>query len=501
MGGTRLDAWDPCYFPPPEVLGHVGGKDSISEKKAAKGDCKFKTNEVLLGFGARGAAHDGRTVCLPEDKRDRYIAAIRGALAKPRNYISLSEFQKIHGKLQHVSAILPMMRGFMTPLNKVLAQAHPVVGLSHRSQTREILEAFIIMLEVAHARPSHITELVGPYLPHYHGYVDAAARGVGGVWFPCTRPLCIGGVACVLVWRVRWPDDVCREVQKADGSINNNDVEAAATFIGESILDDQLEGHTAGVSSHLGSDNTCAVSWNNRMATRATHQFPERLLRWKALRQRWTRRGPQDTTHVEGEKNEMADIPSRSYDEFCKLGPDQDTEFLAYFSQRFPLPSQLGSWRLVRPRTEVVSAVISLLRGQIDTTNRHGTCTGDGGVVLPPMLASTLSSPECKAPPSTWNEASCSWPLLLPSGKEHTSEVASLLQARRSRKRYAGVDGVWLPAGLETLAEQIRPSTTSTTPSPLSSHSASSETQHPNRSLRFPTPPFGGSPEHTEHLL
>jgi hypothetical protein len=275
------------------------------------------------------------------------------------------------------------MRGFMTPLNRVLA-AHPhTVGLSQRSELREVLSAFIPMLHLAHSLPSHITELVAAPLPHYYGYVDACARGGGGVWLPCTRPLLHNGSPASFVWRVQWPDDIWREVSKDNGTINNNDIEAAVVFLGECILDDLLRGDTAGINSHLGSDNSATVAWNQRVASRATHRQPERLLRWKALRQRWTRRGPQDVTHYAGFSNEMADLISRSYDDFCQAGPTQDNTFLHFFSQRFPLTShpQLGSWQLAQPRPETVSAVLSLLRGQTATTTPAATSTGDGGVV------------------------------------------------------------------------------------------------------------------------
>ena len=314
------------------------------------------------------------------------------------------------------------------------------------------------MLEAAHFHPTHISEIVSPDLPHYYGYVDAAGGGVGGVWLPCTRWL------QPLVWRFQWPADITREVNKKHGSISNSDVEAAGVFIGDCILDDILADDTAGVSSHLCSDNSATVAWNQRGASRASHKCPERLLRWKAMRQRWTRRGPQDVDHVAGQQNDMGDIPSRSYDNDNKtpcFPHGEDNQFLQYFSHRFPLSShpQLGSWRLVRPRPEIVSAAILLLRGQNDLTIHPAVSIGDAGVALPTTLANTLSSLECRAPTNTWNERTCSWPLLEPFGMEATSAVGCRLQARLSRKRFASSPSAWSPEDLETLAEQIQDNT------------------------------------------
>jgi len=452
-----------AVFPPPEVLKHKDGKDSVSVKKCEKGDARWKRYEILLGFGVAGEHGPGRCIGLPKDKKDKYVNHVQDALSKPKNFMLFGEFQKLHGKLQHATVAMPSMRGFMTPLNRILKQEEAIkkngghVGLSpdNPNVVRETLEDLVPLLEASYHNPSHITELVGPDLPHYYGYVDACAGGVGGVWLPSTRWL------QPIVWRVPWPEDIRKEVQKEDGTVNNNDVEAAAVFIAECLLDDYLGGDTAGVSSYLGSDNTSTVSWNTRAATRCTHRAPERFIRWKALRQRWTRRGPQDVDHVAGKDNLLGDIPSRSYDkdgETPQFLASQDNEFLTWFNSQFPLPQQLGCWQLVQPRTEIVFAATSLLRNNSDSTIHPATCIGTAGVALPTTLANTLGSLTSKAPASTWNEATCSWPLLSPSGRESTTEVAARCRERQSRRRFAGARSAWSPEDLRTLGAQIRPS-------------------------------------------
>jgi hypothetical protein len=43
-------------FPPPEVTGHKGGKDSISQKKLDKGDATMARVKEILGFIVKGVS-------------------------------------------------------------------------------------------------------------------------------------------------------------------------------------------------------------------------------------------------------------------------------------------------------------------------------------------------------------------------------------------------------------------------------------------------------------
>jgi hypothetical protein len=61
-----------AVFPPPDVTGCTG-KDSVSEKKLAKGDATFKVTEELLGFEFCGATGMGPTVGMrPENTWRKY---------------------------------------------------------------------------------------------------------------------------------------------------------------------------------------------------------------------------------------------------------------------------------------------------------------------------------------------------------------------------------------------------------------------------------------------
>ena len=105
-------------------------------------------------------------------------------------------------------------------------------------------------------------------------------------------------------------------------------------------VDDLSERLVAGLSTFLWTDNSPTEAIVQRQASRAKSTMPEATLRWLALRQRWTRRGPQDIKHYPGKDNLMADFPSRSFSE----GYPADNEFLTEFDSRFPLPPQLRYW-------------------------------------------------------------------------------------------------------------------------------------------------------------
>ena len=439
-----------AVFPPPDVLNHAGGKDSVSQRKLDKGDALFKLREVLLGFLMSGGAGSKRTVAVPVGKFDKYVGRLRKALDQPNNYITFSEFQKIHGQMQHVSVAIPCLRGLMTPLNQQLSRERSTVGLRVGGTLRATFEIFATLIEDAQTHPSHIAEIVPPDLPHYHGTTDASGVGAGGVWLPCTEWL------HPTVWRLEWPDDIKRAVR--NGTLSMVDCEFAAYFIAECMIDDLSERPVAGLSTFLWTDNSPTEAIVQRQASRAKSTMPEATLRWLALRQRWTRRGPQDIKHYPGKDNLMADFPSRSFSEGY---PDEaDDEFLTEFDLRFPLPPQLRYWVCVRPSKEISSAAFSLLRKQINCEILETTVIGSFGVGLPIALAKTLSSPESRTTlgPTTWGESGCSFPLLLPCGKVCTT-VATNLRDRRSRAHFSKSPSSWTSTDLETLANSIRPPT------------------------------------------
>ena len=437
-------------FPPPSITGHINGRDSISEKKLRRGDATFSTIKELLGWMAYSEPGSERTVALPLAKSRKYIGGIRKALDDPRHCMPYTAYNDLVSTLQYVAGAMPCMRGFMTPLNRRLGQKdYPTVGLGLKSELRETLEEMAFLVHQAHLRPSHICELVPTDLPHFYTYNDASSFGAGGVILPCTKWI------PPTVWRYQYPADITAQIQQhGNNTITNTDAEASALFIAECLLDHLLDGNVAGDNTLHCSDNSpCAANFQRR-ASRGKSRAPDRMLRCLGMRQRWTRRGPSDYMFTAGDTNTMADIPSRSFHEFPTT-PAGDAAFLQAFSQHFPLPPQLGSWKLAHPSTEIISLTTSILRGRHDTVSLQGIATGNGGGTLPTLLAKTLSFPTCSNPPSTWNAANCSWPLLDPSGQA-TSQMFDLIQQRPSRKRYNGVDSTWSASDLLTLAATHR---------------------------------------------
>jgi hypothetical protein len=441
-------------FPNPEITQHLGGRDSISVKKLEKGDGKFLTQKIVLGFLFDGQPGAQRTIGLPKEKADSYIEHIRGALDNARHYISKTEFQKLHGRLAHASTIMPCMTGFMSELNRVLAAACITVGLGKHSKLRRILEDYVFFLGRAHTNPSHITELVGPALPHIYGYTDASRTGMGGTLLPATRWI------APTVWRLQYPPDIVELFD--NGHISINDLELAANFLTERIGENELAGDMQGLNSWLGSDNTATVSWKTKKSTRAKAEshFAPQALRAEALLQRHTRRGPQDIGHIAGTSNTMGDFPSRSHDQGYMDNPEGDERFLRDFSQRLPLPTQLGRWQLVRPNNAVIFAVFSMLRSPIEKHSSAPVGIGDIGPLLPFPLDSILYSPTPSANPTTWNEQCCSWPLLSPCGRVD-SMMGAKLEGRRSRERFENARSSWSPRDFAILANQLSPTTDS----------------------------------------
>ena len=177
---------------------------------------------------------------------------------------------------------MPAMKGHFTPLNKVLAgkEEKYFIGLGKKSELRETLDDMIDLLKLAYDRPTHISELVPPDLPHYYGTVDAASIGFGGMILPCKRWL------QPTLWRVEIPPDLKRAV--VEGQLMMVDCEFAGFFMGNCHLHDLVEAvgaKLAGMCSHFFSDNSPTVAIVERQATSAKSPMPARALRWMVRRQ------------------------------------------------------------------------------------------------------------------------------------------------------------------------------------------------------------------------
>jgi hypothetical protein len=354
------------------------------------------------------------------------------------------DFRKIHGQVQYVLLVIPCMQFLMTPLNQRLSQLDHPVGLGKGSKIREVLERMV-----------HITVVVPPHLLHYHGTLDAATIGASGVWLPGTHFI------WPTIWRLKWPPDI--ELAVREGRLSMADCESGAYFVQECLLlDHLLNGQVARVSTHNFSDNTPMVGWITRHTSGGESPFTEEMLHCLGIWQLITGRGPADCTHWPGKENLMGNIPLRSFKEGFPKG--MDNQFLAHITNHFPLPtpfmpdSQPGSWKLVTAPSGIISAMILLLRKTTDMSKDLGATIGDSGYAIPCLITRTLASSTYKENPAAWNESSCSWPLLDPSGKVNSTMLADLLPVRSSRLHYEKLPGSWTVGSLATLGAALQDS-------------------------------------------
>ena len=358
--------------------------------------------------------------------------------------MSFASFRRLHGKLQHVAQIMPIMRGFMTPLNAILAKAPPQVGLGSRSELRELLQHFQMLLHDLQDNPTPIYVLVPPPLPHVYGYTDASAAGAGGVWLPCTHFI------APIVWRLQWPAWITAEVRKPAGRVTNSDVEMAAAWLHWTLLSSRIP--IQAISAYIGSDNSPTVGWHTRMASRATSPIPERFLRSLATMARNAQAGVVDVEHIPGTSNLFGDFPSRSFHRF-----PNDSAFLTEFQSRFPLPLQLGSWSFAPVPPELVLQAISMLQTNTSNPLPSPPPTGCGGLTLPPNMVIPPSLKPCRQTSTSWTVSGCSWPLLSPSGVVD-STLANRFQARPSRKRFDTARKSWNIGDMQTPERPVHPS-------------------------------------------
>jgi hypothetical protein len=306
------------------------------------------------------------------------------------------------------------------------------------------------IMDLAQARPAHITVVVPPHLPHYHGTLDATTIGASGVWLPGTHFI------WPTIWHLKWPPDI--ELAVPEERLSMADCESGAYFVQECLLDHLLNGQVARVSTHNFSDNTPMVGLITHHTSGGESPFTEEMLHCLGIRQLITGRGPPDCTHWPGKENLMGGIPLRSFKEGFPKG--MDDQFLAHFTSRFPLPtpsmpnSQPGSWKLVIPPSGRIAAVISLLQKAPDMSKDPAATIGNSGYAIPRLITRTLASSTYKENPTAWSKSSCSWPLLDPSDKVN-STVADLLLLWSSRLCYKKSPGSWTVGGLATLGAAL----------------------------------------------
>eukprot|EP00956_Cyclotella_meneghiniana_P025446 scaffold53123_cov73-Cyclotella_meneghiniana.AAC.1 len=340
-------------FPPDED----DSNDPLSLKKLEKKEGEWALLKDMLGFDFNG---DLKTMQLEEKKRTFLLGVLQKWLRTEKSKtagIELSEFESVIAKIRHGFMCIPAGRGLLSPCNKILAKRPPRVYLHRNKRLSTALRDIRTILREATKRPTKCKELVmGP--PDCVGTKDASIHGVGG---------CIvgeGKASVPTVFRHEWPDWVKKEVRRTNqnqkGTLTNSDLEMAGLLMLWLVMEEVCN---LGSGSHVAlfSDNSPTVSWVNRLASRNS-QVADQLIRALALRLKVRQVSPLCTLHIAGEKNEMTDMPSRSFGSEPKWHCKTDDEFLAMYNSLFPLPNPQDSWTVFQLSPKIISMIYSALR-------------------------------------------------------------------------------------------------------------------------------------------
>jgi hypothetical protein len=153
-----------------------------------------------------------------------------------------------------------------------------------------------------------------------------------------------------ILWRATFPKEISKNLvsfKNPKGRITNSDLELAAGVIQNDVAAHNFDICERTIAS--GSDNTPTLSWQAKGSTTTT-SAPAYLLRIQAIHQRY-HRYHSSSFFIPGKLNAMADDCSR-------LWQYTDPQLLAHFNSHYP---QAASWRIVHPRQEMLSSVISAL--------------------------------------------------------------------------------------------------------------------------------------------
>ena len=326
-------------------------KEPISQKKLQKGDDFWSTQKIILGWLINTVT---QTIHLPQHRQDKLLTLLRSMVHRKR--ASIKEWYKLLGELRSMSLALPGSMGCFSLLQTILDPSKKRLKITE--PVRHQLLDFLWLAESVSERPTHLAEVV-PTPPSYHGTVDAAKEGMGGVWFPPGKPepleiqypkdLQLNGP---ILWRARFPPEVQRLLVSQDnpsGSITNSDLELAGAVAHDDVLATSAP-RIAHTSTCSFSDNTPAVSWKTKGSTTTTGPAAY-LLHIAALHRRHFRYQNQ-LHYLPGPLNSMADDCSRLW----KLS---DRDLLTYFNSRYP---QSTSWSMHHLRPEMLSALTSALQ-------------------------------------------------------------------------------------------------------------------------------------------
>ena len=316
-------------------------KEPISVKKLNKGDAKWGTRKIILGWLIDTYR---QTIELPPHRAQRLHEILHDLLHKRR--ISLSKWQKSLGELQSMVLALPGGNGLFSTLYTAFGDRLSTTRLRLTRPIQDAIQDLIVLADDLTSRPTRIGEIVCT-LPVTYGTADASGQGMGGVWLsadPTFQPT---------LWRTEFPRGIQSQLVSTDnpnGKISNSDLELAGQIAAQDIIVQIRDCRERTLS--LFTDNVCARSWQ-RKGSVTTLGPPAYLLRVLALHRRHYRYCV-TFDYLPGPANVMADDASR-------LWHFTDHDLLTHFNVTYP---QSVPWTICTLRPEMTSAIISALSRQ-----------------------------------------------------------------------------------------------------------------------------------------
>jgi hypothetical protein len=258
------------------------------------------------------------------------------------------------------------------------------------------------LLRESTKEPTNCRDLICGW-PDFVGIVDASSHGVGGVIFgelsACTPT----------VFRWQGPENIRTSVvslENPNGTITNSDLELAGLLMLWLAME-EICGPLHEKCVTLFNDNSPTIGWVTRLASRRS-LVAEHLIQALALRLKIQQACPLTPIHIEGKRNTISDILSRSFGSTPAWQCDTDTALLTLFNPMFPLPNQ-SSWTVFHLNCKVVTLMTSALQTQrfaldawrrLPKTGRHAGEIGARTSNLWGWICTLLthhSTPECAA--------------------------------------------------------------------------------------------------------
>lgn len=351
-------------------------KQPVSIKKLNKGDARWETRKILLGWVVDSITE---TIELPPHRADKLLTILTTLTQRRR--VTLKNWQQYLGKLRSMVLAIPGGRGLFSTLYTGLTTTDAANRVRIRRPLRDALLDLQLLAHDLIRRPTRFGEIVDT-LPVATGTADASGTGMGGIWLsadPTYTPT---------VWRAQFPHSIQRQLVSWDnptGSITNSDLELAAQIAAHDVLVSSRDCRERTISTFT--DNVATRAWH-RKGSRTTLGATAYLLRLLALHQR-SYRYRATIDYLPGPLNVMADDASR-------LWTLSNTALLTHFNLHYP---QTRPWQLSNLRPEMLSALTTAMQckrsegAPFPVEPSHATLRGFDGPVIARHWASIRASP------------------------------------------------------------------------------------------------------------